>query len=219
MQAAHQSHLCVNIRSRADVRNDAADIHQGQESTPSGAFMLPAQVRRETAVSKFSEKVKEEFLALLPPTIFFFIALHVVALVRALMVQGTGLPVSSSGQIAVGALILGKAVLLADLMPAINRFPDRPLAYNVAWKTAIYFLMATFIHYLERLVDFWKEAGGFAAANEKLLATIVWPHFLGIQIVLLVLILSYCVLRELGRVLGTEKLVALFFGNPIGQRI
>jgi len=181
--------------------------------------MLPAQVRRGTAVSKLSEKVKEEFLALLPPTIFFFIALHVVAIVRALMVHGTGLPVSSSGQIAVGALILGKAVLLADLMPAINRFPDKPLAYNVAWKSAIYFLMATFIHYLERLVDFWKQAGGFAAANEKLLATIVWPHFLGIQIVLLVLILNYCVLRELGRVLGTEKLLALFFGNPIGQRI
>ena len=142
-------------------------------------------------MSNFSEKVKEEFLALLPPTIFFFIALHIVALVRALMVHGTGLPVSSSGRIAVGALILGKAVLLADLMPAINRFPDKPLAYNVAWKTAIYFLIATFIHYLERLVDFWKQADGFAAANEKLLASIVWPHFLGIQIVLLVLIPNF----------------------------
>ena len=183
------------------------------------AFMLPTQARRETGVSKFSEKVKEEFLALLPPTIFFFIALHIVALVRALMVHGTGLPVSSSGQIAVGALILGKAVLLADLMPAINRFPDKPLAYNVAWKTAIYFLIATFIHYLERLVDFWKQADGFAAANEKLLASIVWPHFLGIQIVLLVLILNYCMLRELGRALGSKKLLTLFFGDTIGTRI
>lgn len=170
-------------------------------------------------MSKFSEKAKEEFLALLPPTIFFFIALHIVALVRVLMTHGTGLPVSSSGQIAVGALILGKAVLLADLMPAINRFPNRPLAYNVAWKTAIYFVIATVIHYLERLVDFWKQAGGFAAANEKLLATIVWPHFLAIQIVLLVLILNYCVLRELGRVLGTGKLLTLFFGNTVGTRI
>jgi hypothetical protein len=190
-----------------------------EENRASAAFMLPALARRETGVSNFSEKVKEEFLALLPPTIFFFIALHIVALVRALMVHGTGLPVSSSGQIAVGALILGKAVLLADLMPAINRFPDKPLAYNVAWKTAIYFLIATFIHYLERLVDFWKQADGFAAANEKLLASIVWPHFLGIQIVLLVLILNYCMLRELGRALGSKKLLALFFGDTIGTRI
>ncbi len=169
-------------------------------------------------MSKHSGKIKEEFLALLPPTIFFFIALHIVALVRALMVQGTGLPVSSSGQIAVGSLILGKAVLLADLLPAINRFPDKPLAYNVTWKTAIYFVIATFIHYLERLVDFWKHADGFVAANEKLLATIVWPHFLGIQIVLLVLILNYCLLRELGRVMGTDKLMVMFFGRSSGAR-
>jgi hypothetical protein len=169
-------------------------------------------------VSKFSEKIKEEFLALLPPTVFFFIALHIVALVRALMVHGTGLPVSSSGQIAMGSLILGKAVLLADLLPAINRFPDKPLAYNIAWKTAIYFFIATFIHYLERLVDFWKQAGGFEAANEKLLATVVWPHFLGIQIILLVLIFNYCILREIGRVLGSDKMITMFFGRTGGTR-
>ena len=164
-------------------------------------------------MSKASEKIKEEFLALLPPTIFFFVALHVIALVRSLMVEGTGLPVISSMQIAMGALILGKAVLLADLLPAINRFPDKPLAYNVAWKTAIYFVIATFLHYMERLFDFWKEAGGFAAANEKLLAAIVWPHFWGIQIILLVLILNFCVLREFGRVMGNDKLMAMFFGR------
>ena len=130
-------------------------------------------------VNKLLEKTKEELLALLPPTIYFFIALHIVALVRALMAQGTGLPISSSAQIAMGALILGKAVLLADLLPAINRFPDKPLAYNVAWKTTIYFVIATFIHYLERLIDYWKHSGGFAAANERLLAEIVWPPLLG----------------------------------------
>ena len=36
------------------------------------------------------------------------------------------------------ALILGKAVLLADMLPLINRYPDRPLGFNVAWKTLIY---------------------------------------------------------------------------------
>lgn len=163
-------------------------------------------------MSKATEKLKEEFLALLPPTIFFFIALHIVAIVRVLMVKGTGLAVLSSAQIAIGALILGKAVLLADLLPWINRFPEKPLAYNVGWKSAIYFLFATLIHYLEKLFDAWREVGSVAAANAKLLATIVWPHFWALQIVLLVLILNYCVIRELGRVVGGDKLFKLFFG-------
>jgi hypothetical protein len=42
---------------------------------------------------------------------------------------------------------------------------DKPLAYNVVWKTVIYVLAALVIHYLERLVDFWKEAGGQRTAN------------------------------------------------------
>jgi len=166
-------------------------------------------------MSQLSEKIKEEIVALIPPTVFFFIALQIIALVRALMVKGTGLPVASSAQIAIGALILGKAVLIADLLPIVNRYPDKPLVYNVAWKTAIYFLIALVIHYLERLVDFWKAAGGFVAANQKLLAEIVWPHFWGIQIVLLVLILNYCVIHELIRVIGAEKVREMFFGPSL----
>jgi hypothetical protein len=162
------------------------------------------------------DKVKEELLALIPPTIFFFFTLGLVAVVRTLMTKGTGLPISTPIQVAVGALVLGKSVLIADMLPVINRYPDRPLAYNVAWKTTIYFLMALVLHYLERLVEFWKAAGGFVAANEKLLAEIVWPHFWAIQIILLVLIFNYCVMHELARVIGPKKLWEMFFGPPAG---
>jgi hypothetical protein len=160
------------------------------------------------------EKIKEEALALLPPTLFFFVALHLIALVRALMTAGSGLPVSSSAQIALAALIIGKAVLLADLWPPINRFPQRPLIYNIVWKTAIYYALATLIHYLERLFDFSREAGGIAAGNERLLAEIVWPHFLAIQIILLAIIFSYCVIRELGHALGENRVFLIFFRDP-----
>ena len=163
-------------------------------------------------------KLKEEFLKMVPPTLFFFIALHIVALVRSLFTQGQGLPPTSSLQIALSALILGKAVLLADMMPAINRFPDKPLAYNVTWKTALYFVVASLIHYLERLYDAYKDAGNVAAANSKLLAEIVWPHFWGIQIVILVVVLNYCAIRELGRVLGEERIFRLFFRDDISGR-
>jgi len=165
-------------------------------------------------MSKVSGKIKEEFFAMIPPTIFFFFTLGLVAVVRMLMTKGTGLPISTPIQVAVGALVLGKAVLIADMLPVINRYPDKPLAYNVAWKTAIYVLVALMIHYLERLVDFWKEAGGFVAGNEKLLAEMVWPHFWAIQIILVVLIFDYCVMHELARVIGVTKLREMFFGKP-----
>ena len=163
-------------------------------------------------MSKVSTKLKEEFFKLLPPTIYFFVALHIVAFVRVLMLEKTGIAPSTSISIAVAALILGKAVLIADMLPLINRFPHKPLIYNVAWKTLIYLVISAIIHYLERLIDFWRETGGFVAGNQKLLSEIIWPHFWAIQIILLVLIAMYCMMHELVRVIGKEKVLRIFFG-------
>jgi hypothetical protein len=167
---------------------------------------------------KVMAKLKEEFFKLLPPTIFFFVALHIVAFIRVLMLKGTGISPLSSISVAVAALILGKAVLIADMLPVINRFPDKPLIYNVTWKTLIYLVVSALIHYLERLVEFWRQAGGLVAGNKKLLAEMVWPHFWAIQIILLVLIAMYCTIHELVRVVGKQKLQRIFFGPlPVPQ--
>jgi len=169
-------------------------------------------------MTKLFTKLKEEFFALLPPTIFFFVALHIVAFIRVLMLKKTGIAPSSSVSIAVASLILGKAVLIADMLPLINRFPNKPLIYNVAWKTLIYLLISAVIHYLERLIDFWRETGGFVAGNQKLLSEIIWPHFFAIQIILFVLIAMYCTVHELVRVIGREKVLRIFFGPmPVPQ--
>jgi hypothetical protein len=163
-------------------------------------------------MSKLPVKIKEEIAALLPPTIFFFIALHIVAFIHVLMLKETGITLETSASVTLAALILGKAVVIADLLPFINRYPEKPLIYNVAWKTTIYALLAVLFHYLERLFEFWRTAGGLIAANEKLLAEIVWPHFWAIQILLLILVLMYCMMRELIRVMGRDKVMLLVFG-------
>ena len=163
-------------------------------------------------------KVREEIAKIIPPTIFFFIMLHLIALERSLMLSGTGIPLLSFGAVTVAALVLGKAVLLADALPLVNRYPDKPLAYNVVWKTTIYVLVASVVHYLENLYDFWKEAGSVAAANEELLAKIVWPHFWATQLLLVVIIFMYCTMRELIRVIGRDKVREMFFGPPPNAR-
>ena len=163
-------------------------------------------------MNKVAAKIKEEFLLILPPTVFFFVALHIVALIRSLMIKGSGIAPSSTVSIAVSALILGKAVLLADMLPLINRYPHRPLAFNVAWKTLIYLIAAGIIHYVERLIEFSREAGGLIAGNEALLSKMIWPHFWAIQILLFALILMYCTMHELVRVIGKQKVRQIFFG-------
>jgi hypothetical protein len=164
-------------------------------------------------MSKLTTKVKGEIKKLIPPTLFFFISLHLVAILRVLMLEGTGIALGTSASITIAALILGKAVLIADMFPFINRYPDKPLVYNIAWKTTIYMLIAVLIHYVERLIDYCRVAGGFVAGNQKLVAEIVWPHFWAIQMLLILLILMYCTMREVIRAIGADKVRTMFFGS------
>jgi hypothetical protein len=169
-------------------------------------------------MSTVTDKIREEIKKALPPTIFFFVILHIVAVIRALMIKGTGISPPSSGSILLASLVLGKSVLIADMLPFINRFPDKPLVWNVGWKTLMYALVALLAHYLERLYDYWKEASGLVAANHALWVAINWPRFWAIQILLITLILMYCVIAELARVIGRKKLKSIFFGPiPPGQ--
>jgi hypothetical protein len=184
----------------------------GSHGPPAVFVTKHSAVNDGSPMHKILEKLKEEFFAILPPTIFFFVALHIVAVVRVLMARGSHFEPLSTMSIAVAALILGKAVLIADMLPFINRFPNKPLIYNIAWKTVIYLLISAVIHYLERLIDFWRQTGGFVAGNQKLFAEIIWPHFWAIQIILFVLIAMYCTVHELVRVIGKEKALRIFFG-------
>jgi len=72
---------------------------------------------------KVLEKLKEEFLAMLPPTIYFFVMLHIIAIIRSLMVKAGQFEPSSTVSIAVAALILGKAVLDRRHASVDHRFP------------------------------------------------------------------------------------------------
>lgn len=163
-------------------------------------------------------KIKTELKKLLPPTLFFFFTLHLIALLRTMMIQDTGITLGSSLSMTVAALILGKAVLLADMLPFINRHPDKPLIYNVAWKTCVYFSMSVVIHYAERLLNFWKNSTGLVAGNEKLYAEMIWSHFWAAEILIFILILSYCIIREFSRVIGEEKVFHMFFGGKPESR-
>ncbi len=165
-------------------------------------------------MSKLLGILKGEFLELLPPTIFFLIAFNIILLTNSLMLKQYGIDGWALSKAAVGALIVGKAVLIADKLPLINRFPDKPLIYNVVWKTIVYVTAALLFRYIEHLVEFMWDNGGFVAANEHLWSEAVWPRFWATHIWLVVLFLAYCASRELVRVIGRERVLRIFFGKP-----
>jgi len=168
-------------------------------------------------MSTLASKLKHELLAVIPPTVFFFIAFQLIALTRALMLEQYGIRVTTFVAATVGALVVAKVVLLTDLLPFVNRFPEKPLLYNVVWKTAIYQVAALLVRYVEYLIPFLRKHGDFALANRHLFDEVVWTHFWAVQLWLLALFFVYCAARELIRVLGKERVRAMFLG-PLGPQ-
>jgi len=158
------------------------------------------------------QRLKQEFLGVIPAAVFFFVAFQLLALTRALILKQYDIEISAFVAAAVGALVVAKVIMVVDLLPFVNRFPDKPLIYNITWKATIYFGAAFFVRYIEHLFYFVREYGDLAAANRHLFDNIIWSRFWIVQIWLLVLLLIYCVMKELVRALGRDRVREVLLG-------
>ena len=166
-------------------------------------------------MSKFLTRAKEEFFEVLPTTVFFFFAFHVIALTNALMLREHGIDIANQAAATIGALLVAKVVLVADKLPWINKFPNKPLIYNVAWKTLIYVGGTLVVRFAEHLLPYLLDHERLDIAIRHHLSEVVWSHFWAIQIWLLVLFLVYSAGRELVRALGSERVWDIFFRPPV----
>ncbi len=163
-------------------------------------------------MSKIIQRVKREILGAIPPVLFFFIVFQLLAFTRALILKEYGIQVSIFLNATIAALIVGKVVLIADKLPMVNRFPNKPLIYNILWKTFIYIVAALLVRYVEHLIPFIREYKNLIVANNHLLDEVIWPHFWLVQIWLLICFFMYSTIRELVRILGRKQVRSMFFG-------
>jgi hypothetical protein len=112
----------------------------------------------------------------------------------------------------IGALIVAKAILVADALPLTRVFANRALAYSIVWTSLVYFVITSAFHYIEELIPLWRKYGGVVAAHERLLEEVSWPHFWVVQLWVGFSILCYCTGGALVRTIGKDRARALFFG-------
>jgi len=170
-------------------------------------------------MNSFRDKLKKELEELIPVTVFFFLAFQLLALTQAMILRQYGIKITVFLGATLAALVVAKVVIITDHFALVNRFPEKPLIYNVVWKTLIYFVAWLAIRYLEHFFHFWRETLNIAAANRRLFAETIWPHFWILQLWILVLLLVYCSFRELVRALGRERVIRMFFRDHALRKV
>src|SRR5215469_17239120 len=81
-----------------------------------------------------------EFLEILPPTIFFFIGFNLIVLTTNLILANYGAQFASFMLAPAAALIVAKALLVANAMPVIRHFDRAPLIRPILFKTGFYWV-------------------------------------------------------------------------------
>src|SRR6201981_2642521 len=79
-----------------------------------------------------------EFLEILPPTIFFFIGFNLIVLTTNLILADYGARFASFMLATAAALIVAKALFVAQSLPVIRRYDRAPLIRPILFKTVFY---------------------------------------------------------------------------------
>jgi hypothetical protein len=109
------------------------------------------------------------------------------------------------------ALVVGKAVLVANKIPLLRRYDRAPLIQPILFKTAFYWVIVFFARLLERFVHFSLEGNPPADFFPYLATTFSWHRFSAISLWVCVLFLIYVTASEFSQLFGPGELRRLFF--------
>ena len=148
-----------------------------------------------------------------PPTIFFLVVFHIVAFVRSLMVEQYGITMASSVSATIGALIVGKSILIADALPLFNWFCQKRFIYNVAWRILLYAIIALLFQLIEELIPLFSKYGAFSTASEHLIKEINWPRFWATHIIVIVFLVIYSLATAIIGTIGRNKFIEILLSS------
>ena len=131
---------------------------------------------------RIGARLVHELLAVLPPTIFFFVGFNFIVLTSNLLVSQYLIGLTNFMLATVAALVVGKAVLVANMMPFVRRYDRAPLIRPIVFKTAVYWIVVFFARLLERFVHFSLEGNPPADFFPYLITTFSWQRFLAISL-------------------------------------
>lgn len=153
-----------------------------------------------------------ELHEILPPMIFFFVGFNLIVLTTNLILAEYPVAFASFMLATGGALIVGKAVPVANAMPFIRRYDRAPLIRPILFKTLVYWVAVFIARLLEQFLRFWLiERHPVHDFLPHMIATFSWHRFAAIQLWILVLFLIYVTASELNHLFGDGELRRILF--------
>ncbi len=161
----------------------------------------------------FKEKAKHElkdFLVISLYLAFFFCALSTYS---TLLLKKYDVSYLNYAFALINALVIAKVILIGEMMHLGRRFEDKPLYQSVLYKSVVFGFFVFCFHLLEEFVKrlIHHDPAGTVLHNLN------FDDLIARTIVIFGAFLPLFAFRELGRVIGEEKLHAMFFKSGVAK--
>ena len=159
------------------------------------------------------QRLKAELLSVLPPVVFFFLAVNLINITHALFFHKQHIATYPELTLLIGAAVVGKVLAVLDLLPTMNVFKGKPLIYATLWKTSIYSLGALLYRCCDRLAPSIFQYKELGVAIRQWILFEDWYRFWGVQLWVFVILFVYVAAKETIDEIGSARMLRLFLAS------
>jgi hypothetical protein len=161
--------------------------------------------------SRVAAFVIKEFREVIPPTLFFAVGFNLIELTTQLILDDYLVRFASFMVATAAALVVGKAVLVANFLQFLRRYNSVPLIRPILFKTIVYTLVVFLVRFLERIIEYAVGGGTISGFPDYVIMHFTWHRFAANQLWIVVLFLVYTSVTALDARLGQGELARMLF--------
>jgi len=156
------------------------------------------------------ERAKDEIRNFTLMFVYLWVVFGVLAVHESIVLSQHQINYRFHGLAIVNALVFAKVLLVAEDLHLGRRFNDKPLVYSILFKSVLFGVTLICFRIVEHvLIGMWDGrtiAQSISEVGANKLAGII-----SLGIISTVALVPFFILREISRVIGSDKFWALFF--------
>ena len=161
-------------------------------------------------MGRVKDKVRHELIQYAVNVVYLILVFEAFTQYRRLVLAAYDITDTNYWFAAIQALVLGKVIMIGNVFRLGRGLEDKPLIYPTLYKTAVFAVFVAVFKIVEHGIKGIWSGEGLAGA----LVNVSWEGFdvvLTNSLAVLVAFIPFFAIKELGPVLGSDKIFALFF--------
>jgi hypothetical protein len=162
-------------------------------------------------VGRLTEKVRHELIEYAFNVVYLTLVFAAFIQYRRFLLAEYSITYTNYWLALIGGLILGKVVMIGGVFRLGRWLEDKPLIIPTIYKALLFCVLVVIFRIVEYAIKGLLHGDGLAKSLGEFFAQKGIDEVLANSLVVLVALIPFFAVKELGRVLGRERIAALFF--------